>query len=461
MLRKSSLASLAAVTGTLWVGLAPATGAALLDPIPQPIQPGIAVGLATVATGLTAPNWGTFAPGVLDRLFVTDQNGILWAVELGTGAKTVFLDVSSRVVATGERGLLGVAFHPAYRSNGLVYTYTSEPTAMPIDFALPPGVTPDHVSVVTEWIVPQPSDPAAVIDPTSDRLVLSIAQPQANHNGGALAFGPDDRLYISLGDGGAGDDQGPGHSPQGNGQDPGNPLGAILRIDPDGADSANGQYGVPPENPFFPGGSGPFGGPSGCLDGLCDEIFAFGFRNPFRVSFDSATADLYAADVGQHFVEEVDLVRAGGNYGWPVKEGSFCFDPNGTGSGFVTDNPDPTCGQPNLGLIDPIAQYDHGEGAAVIGGFVYRGSSIPELRGRYVFGDLSRGRLFALERRDRLQEGAAGSGVFTELQDRPDLTFSLFGLGQDASGEIYALGNQSIDGSVTGVVLKLVPAPPG
>jgi glucose/arabinose dehydrogenase len=456
VLRKSSLTSLAVSIGYLWAGLAPATGAALPDPIPTPIQGGLSVGLATVATGLTAPNWGTFAPGFTDRLFVTDQNGILWAVDLATGARTVFLDVSSRVVPTGERGLLGVAFHPAYQSNGLVYTYTSELTATPIDFPLPPGVTPDHVSVVTEWLVPQPGDPAGVIDPTSGRVVLSFAQPQANHNGGALTFGPDDRLYISLGDGGAGDDQGPGHSPQGNGQDPGNPLGAILRIDPDGADSANGQYGVPAENPFFPGGPGPFGGPNGCLDGVCDEIFAFGFRNPFRLSFDSATGDLYAADVGQHFVEEVDLVRRGGNYGWPVKEGSFCFDPNGTGPGFVTDNPDPTCGQPTLGLIDPIAQYDHNEGDAVIGGFVYRGSSIPELRGRYIFGDLTRGRLFALERWDRLQEGQAGSGVITELQDQPDLSFSLLGFGLDASGAIYALGTQA----TTGVILKIVPSPP-
>jgi glucose/arabinose dehydrogenase len=457
VLRKSSLVSLAAVIGTLWAGLAPADGAALSDPIPGAIQGGIPIALATVATGFTAPNWAYFAPGVPDRLFVTDQNGILWAVDLSTGAKTVFLDVSTRVVPTGERGLLGVAFHPAYQSNGFVYTYTSEPAAMAIDFPLPLGVTPDHASVITEWIVPQPGDPAAVIDPTSGRIVLSIAQPQANHNGGALTFGPDDRLYISLGDGGAGDDQGSGHSPQGNGQDPGNLLGTILRIDPDGADSANGQYGVPAENPFFPGGPGPFGGSNGCLDGLCDEIFAFGFRNPFRFSFDSATGDIYAADVGQHFVEEVDLVRRGGNYGWPVKEGSFCFDSNGTGPGFVTDNPDPACGQPSLGLIDPIAQYDHNEGNAIIGGFVYRGASIPGLRGRYIFGDLSRGRLFALERWDRLQEGQAGSGVITELQDQPDLSFSLLGFGQDASGEIYALGNLS----GTGVILKLVPSPPG
>ena len=141
MLSKS-LANLAASIGTLWAGLAPAAGAALPDPIPAPIPPGISIGLATVASGLTAPNWGTFAPGLPDRLFVTDQNGILWAIDLITGVRTVFLDVSSRVVPTGERGLLGVAFHPAYQSNGLVYTYTSEPAALPADFPLPAGVTP-------------------------------------------------------------------------------------------------------------------------------------------------------------------------------------------------------------------------------------------------------------------------------------------------------------------------------
>jgi glucose/arabinose dehydrogenase len=458
---RSSLATLAAAIGTLWAGLAPAGGAALGDPIPGPVPAGLPIGLATVATGLTAPNWGTFAPGVPDRLFVTDQNGILWAVDLNTGAKAVFLDFSGRVVPTGERGLLGVAFHPAYQSNGLVYTYTSEAAAAATDFPLPLGVTPDHATVITEWIVPLPADPAAAIDPASNRIVLSIAQPQDNHNGGALSFGPDDRLYISLGDGGAGDDQGPGHSPQGNGQDPGNLLGAILRIDPDGADSANGQYGIPAENPFFPGGPGPFGGPGGCLDGLCDEIFAYGFRNPFRSSFDSATGALYTADVGQRFVEEIDLVVGGGNYGWPLKEGAFCFDANGTGPGFVTDNPDPTCGRADLGLIDPIAQYDHDEGIAVIGGFVYRGSSIPELRGRYIFGDNRQGRLFALDRRDRLQEGDARPGVITELQKQPGLNFSLLGFGQDASGEVYALGMQFVDVSFTGVILKLVPSPPG
>ena len=461
MLGTSPLGSLAAAIATMWASLAPAAGAALSDPIPARIQAGISIGLATVATGLTAPNWGTFAPGFPDRLFVTDQSGILWAVDLTTGARTAFLDVSSRVVPTGERGLLGVAFHPAYQSNGLVYTYTSEPTAVTIDFPLPLGVTPDHVSVITEWMVSVPGDPAAVIDPTSGRVVLSIAQPQANHNGGALTFGPDDRLYISLGDGGAGDDQGPGHSPQGNGQDPGNLLGAILRLDPDGADSANGQYGVPAENPFFPGGPGPFGGPNGCLDGLCDEIFAFGFRNPFRFSFDSATGDLYAADVGQRFVEEIDLVAAWRQL-WLATQGRVVL--------LRPERSRPRLRQrqsrPHLRTAEPGPDRSDRairsrRGQCDNRRLVYRGSSIPELRGRYIFGDLSRGRLYALDRWDRLQEGAAGSGVITELQDRPDLSFSLLGFGQDADGEIYALGTQSIDAGPTGVILKLVPSPPG
>ena len=410
-----------------------------------------------MATGLTAPNWATSAPGVPDRLFVTDQNGILWAVDLNTGARTVFLDISSRVVPTGERGLLGVAFHPAYQSNGLVYTYTSELTAVPIDFPLPLGVTPDHVSVITEWMVPLPSDPAAVIDPTSGRVVLNIAQPQANHNGGALTFGPDDRLYISLGDGGAGDDQGPGHSPQGNGQDVGNLLGSILRIDPDGADSANGQYGVPRRIPFSPAVRVRSADQTVVWTACATRSSppASAIPSGSRSIRPRATSTLQTS--GSTSSRRSISCSPAATMAGRSRRARSASTSNGTGSGFVTDNPDPACGQPSLGLIDPIAQYDHGEGDAVIGGFVYRGSSIPALRGRYIFGDLSRGRLFALERWDRLPEGAAGSGVITELQDRPDLSFSLFGFGQDASGEIYVLG--SLAGA--GVVLKLVPSPPG
>ncbi len=439
----------------------------LQDPIPEPIQKGlIRVTLDTVATGLTAPNWGTFAPGDFNRLFVTDQDGILWSIDLFTGDKTVFLDARDRLVELGgydERGLLGVAFHPAYGSNGLLYTYTSEPQVNPPDFPVPLGAPADHQSVVTEWRVPDPGNPASVVDPATARVLLRIGQPQSNHNGGAINFGPADMLHISVGDGGEADDQGDGHSPQGNGQDSTNVLGTILRIDPNGSNSANGQYGVPADNPFFPGGEQPYGGQDGCTDGVCDEIFAYGFRNPFRFSFDSSTGDFYAADVGQNDVEEVDMVVAGGNYGWRIKEGSFCFDPNGDGPGFVTD--DPECGP--VYLIDPVAEYDHDEGSAIIGGFIYRGSTIPLLRGRYVFGDYSesffraQGRLFFLKEKNLGQDNQTNRSEIRELRLSGQRALGLFllGLGQDASGELYVLGNTTGGPSGdTGLVLKVAPA---
>ncbi len=185
-------------------------------------------------------------------------------------------------------------------------------------------------------------------------------------------FGPDKNLYVSLGDGGAANDVADGHTPgTGNGQDTSNVLGTLLRINPDGNNSVNGQYGVPADNPFVGGGG-------------VAEIYADGFRNPFRFSFDSATGDLIVADVGQNHIEEIDQVVSGGNYGWHVKEGTFLFDPN-TG--------DVTADSPGLpaGLLDPVAQYDHDEGIAIVGGFVYHGTAIPELIGKYVFGDFSLG----------------------------------------------------------------------
>jgi glucose/arabinose dehydrogenase len=214
--------------------------------------------LEPVATGLTAPNWGTVAPGDDDRLFVTDQNGTLWAIDLASGNKSIFLDVSSRLVPLGafgpgtfdERGFLGVAFHPDYQSNGLLYTYTSEPVNGPADFStMPPGTTANHQSLIIEWQVPNPSDPSSVVDPSSAREMIRIDEPQFNHDGGTLIFGQDGMLYISLGDGGNADDQGVGHG-DGNAQNPSNVLGSILRIDPLGSNSANGQYGIPADNPF-------------------------------------------------------------------------------------------------------------------------------------------------------------------------------------------------------------------
>ena len=448
------------VVGVIAVVLIAAFGAArvgepLEDPIPEPIPQGtVKVKLETVATGLTAPNWGTHVPrceSLLDRLVVTDQDGILWNIHLATGEKTVFLDVSDRLVDLGvagpntfdERGLLGVAFHPLHGRNGLLYTYTSEPVSGDADFStIPEGETADHQSVILEWQVPEPCDPSSVVDPTSASELLRIDQPQFNHDGGALNFGPDGMLYIALGDGGAAEDQGVGHSEGGNGQDPGNVLGTILRIDPTGDDSANGQYGIPFDNPFV------------SQAGFVDEIFAYGFRNPFRFSFDRRTGNMYIADVGQNDIEEVDLGVAGGNYGWNLKEGSFCFDPNGDASGFVFD-----C-ELNETLIDPIAEYDHDEGIAVIGGFVYRGSDIQLLRGRYVFGDYSQsffgnnGRLFYLDSRDEIVE--------LQLAGQGGLGLSLLGFGEDARGELYVLGNMTgIPFGDTGVVLKIATPPAG
>src|SRR5215813_3156201 len=460
--------------------LAPGTArpAQLIDPIPEKIQQAnnFSITLETVATGLTAPNWGISAPGHPNRLFVVDQTGQLWVIDLTTGSKSVFLDVSSLVVSNlgnvipglkfDERGFLGVAFHPNYTTNGLLYTFISENVDGPADFStLPSGITPNAQSVIREWHVSNPTDPASVPDSTN-RVLLRIDKPQFNHNGGAINFGPDGMLYIATGDGGAADDQGVGHVAIGNGQDPSSPnaLGKILRINSDpssssGTLSANGQYRIPSDNPF-----------SG-RSGYVTEIFAYGFRNPFRFSFDSDTGDLYAADVGQNDIEEVAVIFSGGNYGWPIKEGSFCFNDNGAGDGFVTD--DPACGP--LGLIDPIAEYDHDnrpgsppppEGIAVLGGFVYRGSAIPPLRGHYVFGDYTRsftapdGRLFLLAGKNLVKKGQAETSEIQEfkLKGQDKLGLFVLGFGQDASGELYMLANATgVPSGTMGVVLKIVP----
>jgi glucose/arabinose dehydrogenase len=434
----------------------------LEDPVPQDIQKsGIRVRLKTVATGLTAPNWGTVDGIHSNRLFVVDQDGILWSINLLTGGKRVFLDVSDLLVPLGvsgpgtydERGFLGVAFHPDYADNGLLYTYTSEPATKQPDFStMPPGVAPDHQNVVREWHVSNPTRWNAAAEPGS-RELLRVDWPQFNHDAGALNFGPDGNLYISMGDGGGADDQDGqlfsgervvGHGPRGNGQNPSNPLGDILRIDPLGSNSANGQYGIPADNPFVG------------RKGFLPEIFAWGFRNPFRFSFDSATGDLWAGDVGQNDIEEVDIVRPRRNYGWRIKEGPFLFCParfrevEGESDGFVFDL---SPGMPRR-LVDPVAYYDHDQGIAVIGGFVYRGSAIPNLEGRYVFGDLSRshenfnlGQLLVLTRGGRVARLRA-------------LNSAVLGLGQDASGELYLLVHDrgGAPFGTTGKVLKILPA---
>ncbi len=433
--------------------------APLADARPANIPQGdIPIRLVPLATGLTAPNWGTSAPGQANRMFVTDQDGILWAINTQTGAKSVFLDVTSRLVPLGifgpntfdERGLLGVAFHPDYATNGLLYTFTSEPVSGTADFStMPPSTTPNCHSVILEWNVPNPTNPASVVDPSSARELMRVDKPQFNHNGGGLAFGPDGYLYVSFGDGGGADDRDGqmfigapmiGHGCGGNGQNNNVILGKIIRIDPLGNNSANGQYGVPASNPFVG------------IGGL-DENWAYGFRNPWRFSFDSATGTLYCADVGQNDLEEINIVISGGNYGWRAKEGALNFVFNGDQAGYVTDVPIDV----PPGLIDPIDDYDHDDGTAIIGGFVYRGSKFPQLVGKYVFGDFAQtfsndGRLFYLDTMTDTHD----SQEFHLYVSPHELGYSLLGFGEDANGEIYALVNSTgTPFGTTGAVLRI------
>lgn len=417
------------------------------NPIAERIPKGdITIELKTVADGMVSPLGMAVPDDGSGRMFVYDQVGVVWVVTASGRLPTPLLDLRTRLVNISgnydERGLLGLATHPNFAQNPLIYTYTSEPNAGPADFpsTLPVGATNNHQSVVAEWRL-SPSTTNQV-DPATRREVLRIDQPQSNHNGGTMRFGPDNLLYISLGDGGQADDQGNGHSPGGNGQDTTNLLGAVIRIDVDGSNSANGQYGVPSDNPFV-------GVPG------VDEIYAYGLRNPFSFSFDRTTGDLYLGDVGQNKIEEIDIIHKGGNYGWNVKEGTFYFDPNGGAAGYVTTVPVRPV-PPDL--VDPIAQYDHDDGTAVIAGYVYRGSQLPGLIGRFVFGDWGifgspSGRLYYLDGNSTVKELRIG------LEDRP-LGRYLKGVGEDAAGELYVFASKPQGPSgIGGIMYKIVPPP--
>jgi glucose/arabinose dehydrogenase len=457
--------------------------APLADPIPALIPHShVRVALETVMSGLVSPVAAAVAPGDRQHLYVADQTGQLWRIHTasraegdaddgeddeddddnsgpGNGSRQpeLFLDVSRLLVSPlglgpgkyDERGLLGIAFHPQFRFNGLFYTFTSQPAGANPDFStMPPGTAPNCQSVLTEWRVQRPGRRNSAVDLASARELMRIDKPQFNHNGGALAFGADHMLYVSVGDGGNADDEGVGHAPEGNAQSlaPNNVLGKILRIDPLGRDSANRKYGIPADNPLI--------GKDGA-----DEIFAYGFRNPFRMSFDRG-GRLIVGDVGQNAIEEVDVVTPGANYGWPVKEGTFLFNTGGlAAAGFVhADSP----GLPAT-LTDPIAQYDHADSAggdatrvAVIGGYVYHGSRLRELRDQYVFGDYAgsgapspRGHLFIMGRNNRVENLVP--------TNRNPFDLAVLGFGQDARGELYVLANDT--GTLlgkTGMVMKFV-----
>lgn len=439
---------------------------AVQGPITDSIGLGdIRIRLTDVASDMVAPNYLTHSGDGTGRLFVVDQAGEIGLIHNGSLAATPYLDLSSLLVPLGgiiqpfqdpfrdfdERGLLGLAFHPDFASNGTsgfgkFYTYTSEPVAGAADFTvtLPQGESFNHQSVVREWTV----DPTLnAVTGANSRMVMTIDQPQFNHDGGMLAFGQDRQLYISLGDGGGGGDDDSGHGTTGNGQDPTNVLGSILRIDPLGNNSANSQYGIPSDNPFVGSST------------VVNEIFATGLRNPFRFSFDGN--QLIVADVGQSNIEEIDIVQAGDNLGWRIKEGSFFYDHE---TNAVSDVPFGSL-PPGFDPVDPVLEYDHDEGISVIGGFVYRGTEIPELVGKYVFGDFSNSGFFTPG--GRLFYGDLTTGEILEFRLDTGAPLGLYvkGFGEDENGELYLLGGTNLgpfrdeNGQGFGVALRFSPVP--
>ena len=410
--------------------------------------PAALVGVQLIADGLVAPVALVEPPDGTGRLFVVDQAGRIRVIDFsGSMLVKPFLDVAPRMVAispvSDERGLLGLAFHPQYAANGRFFVFYVAPKLGDIPAAF------DSEIRVSEFAVM--SGDANCADPASERIILRIGNPQANHNGGQLAFGPDGFLYIAVGDGGSASDEGTGHTPGiGNAQDKSNLLGKILRINVDGAQ----PYEGPPSNPFV-------GEP-----GAQPEIFALGLRNAWRFSFERGGAQrLFAGDVGQNLFEEVNIITNGGNYGWRVREGLACYDRANPAS------PPPTCAQTGpdgAPLIDPIFDYPHDDsqggvrGIAVIGGFIYDGTAIPGLTGRYVFGDFSTTFFFTDGSLYVAQEGLGGVWTLSELGIRnfpgQRLGRVVLGMGQDAAGELYVLTSAMFGPSgTTGQVYKIIP----
>ena len=422
------------------------------------------VDLQLVANNFVSPVALAEAPDNSHRLFVVDQVGKIWIIDAnGNTMPQPFIDVSSKLVTLmpffDERGLLGLAFHPNFKTNGKFYLfYTAPPppggpTVETGNTGLP--MTWNNLTRISEFKVSSNPNQA---DVNSEKVILEEPHPQFNHNGGTIAFGSDGYLYISIGDGGNKNDIGPGHvedwytvNAGGNGQDiEANLLGNILRIDVNGA-SGGKNYAIPSDNPFV--------GKRGL-----DEIYAYGFRNPYRFSFDmSGSRRLFVGDAGQNLYEEVSVVTKGGNYGWNVKEATHCFN---AADEFTELSSCPDVDAFGNPLIDPVIELKNagnpqgGITIAVIGGNVYRGHSIPGLQGKYIFGSFTgggqgpAGQIFA--------SNPAGPGLWSfeklPLKSFPDnLGQFLKGFGQDLSGEIYALTSTLLGPTGnSGSVYKLV-----
>ncbi len=321
-----------------------------------------------------------------NRIFVVEQAGVIsvFPNDKGASTKTTFLDIQQKVDDAGnEEGLLGLAFHPDYKNNGYFYVnYTAK--------------NPDR-TVISRFKVSSGNPNQA--DAASEQVLLTFAQPYDNHNGGQVVFGPDGFLYISTGDGGSGGD------PHHNGQNRSVLLGKILRIDVNKQEGGK-QYGIPADNPFAKNASG-----------YREEIYAFGMRNPWRISFDKATGRLWAGDVGQNLFEEIDIIEKGGNYGWNTMEATHCFEPkNG-------------CDQSGLKL--PIHEYGRQEGISVTGGFVYHGPTVKSLEGQYIYADYATMRIWAIEHSDL-------NKPVNKLLVQADFNISSFGV--DQNNELYLCG---------------------
>lgn len=420
----------------------------LLGLMPAAAQEGenYSVGVELVAEGMAAPTALTSAHDGSGRLFVADQTGKIWIISQdGQTMADPFLDLTGLIVPLNaqydERGVLGLAFHPDYANNGRFFVYYGAP----LRADAPSGW--DHTNILAEFNVM--ADNPNMGDLASQKTILQIDQPQGNHNAGHIAFGPDGYLYVPIGDGGGGNDTDMRHTPDlGNGQDLMNLHGSILRIDVNGNP---GEYSIPSDNPFADGSMG------------APEIYAYGFRNPYHISFDMGGSNqLFVADAGQELYEEVDIATLGGNYGWNIKEGTHCFDPANAGTSAASCA---STGANGEALIDPIIEYSHDDvGIVVVGGYVYRGSAMTDLQGYYIFGDWSKSGdggpdgtlLWAEPATDATAPWEWGELAVAGTANNRVGAY-VRGLGEGEDGELYVLTSTEVGPSGTsGKVWKLV-----
>ena len=404
----------------------------------------VSIDLALVADGLAAPVGLVASPTVPGRSFILEQAGKILILDGSTLRARPYLDLTSSVVPLtpdyDERGLLGLAFDPGFATNGRLFVYRSVPTT---------HAGADHADRLSEFHV-DPKTPDRV-DPATEKVILEFDQPQFNHSGGGLGFGPDGMLYLGTGDGGGTGDASEGHSPQGNAQDLQKLNGKVLRIDVDSGGTK--PFAIPADNPFANGTGGR------------PEIYAWGFRNPWRLSWEPGSARrLLVSDVGYGRYEEIDSVVNGANYGWRIREGRHCLNVD---QPLLETTDCPTTGPGGEPLVDPVVEYSHKQvGIAVVGGYVYRGSAVPALAGRYVFADLSRdwtgnipvprGSLLVADPVDAV--GVPWSWNRLAVAGQPILDQFVSGMGEDGSGELYVLTRTELGPSGTsGRVLRIVP----